>query len=60
MAYFQAQGHPWFVQGLYWRQIFGWAFAAGYVLLVWDLLTIGAREKRPAAAHVAEPAAVAA
>jgi nitric oxide reductase subunit B len=51
LAYFQAQGHPWFMQGLFWRQIFGWAFAVGYVLLVWDLLTIGAREKRPAARH---------
>lgn len=60
MAYFAAQGHAWFMQGMFWRQIFGWAFAAGYVLLVWDLLTIGARENRPAAAHASIEAAPAA
>jgi len=32
----------------------GWIFAAGFVLLVWDLLTIGRRETRAAI----EPAAV--
>jgi nitric oxide reductase subunit B len=53
MAYFQAQGHPWFMQGMYWRQMFGWMFALGYVLLIWDLITIGARETRTAAAHAA-------
>lgn len=60
MAYFTAQSHPWFMQGMFWRQVFGWAFAAGYVLLVWDLLTIGAREKRPAASHLPEAAPAAA
>ena len=47
MGYFNAQSHPWFVQGMWWRQIFGWVFAAGYVLLAWDLLTVGKRETRP-------------
>ncbi|MEW5769473.1 MAG: cbb3-type cytochrome c oxidase subunit I [Pseudomonadota bacterium] len=51
MGYFAAQGHPWFVQAMKWRQISGWAFTLGYVLLVWDLLSIGRRETRPAAAH---------
>jgi nitric oxide reductase subunit B len=50
-GYFVAQSHPWFVQGMWWRQIFGLVFAAGFVLLVWDLLTIGRKEKRPALAH---------
>jgi nitric oxide reductase subunit B len=57
MAYFTAQGHPWFMQGMYWRQMFGWMFALGYVLLIWDLITIGAGEKRAAAAHAAPAAA---
>lgn len=47
-GYFDAQSHPWFKQGMYWRQIFGWMTAVGYVLLVWDLLTIGAHETRKA------------
>jgi nitric oxide reductase subunit B len=46
MGHFAAQGHPWFVQAMKWRQISGWAFVLGYVLLVWDLLTIGRRETR--------------
>jgi nitric oxide reductase subunit B len=50
-GYFAAQAHPWFQQGMYWRQIFGWMFAAGYLLLIWDLFTIGKREKRTAQAH---------
>lgn len=50
MAYFSAQEHPWFVQGMVWRQIFGWVFAGGFLLLVWDLLTIGKRENRSAQA----------
>ncbi len=45
-AFFQAQQDTWFVQGLFWRQVFGWLFAAGTVLLIWDLLTIGKDERR--------------
>jgi len=45
MGYFAAQIHPWFVQGMEWRMLFGLMTAAGLALLVWDLLTIG---KRPA------------
>jgi nitric oxide reductase subunit B len=36
---------------MWWRQIFGWMFAAGFVLLAWDLITIGRGEKRPALQH---------
>jgi len=46
-GYFVAQAHPWFVKAMTWRQISGYAFALGYVLLVWDLLTIGKRETKP-------------
>ncbi len=46
-AYFQGQTTEWFVQGMYWRMIFGWVTAAGLVLLMWDLLTIGRTEARP-------------
>lgn len=40
-AYFAAQTHPWFIQGMAWRMVFGAVTAAGLALLVWDLLTIG-------------------
>ena len=48
MGYFAAQSHPWFVQAMNWRQISGWGFALGYLILVWDLLTIGKGETRAA------------
>jgi nitric oxide reductase subunit B len=51
MGYFAAQVHPWFVQGMKWRMISGWAFSLGYLLLVWDLLTIGKGETRPSTVH---------
>jgi nitric oxide reductase subunit B len=47
IGYFAAQAHPWFVQGMWWREVFGVMFAVGFVLLVWDLMTIGRGEKRP-------------
>jgi nitric oxide reductase subunit B len=56
-AYFEAQAHVWFVQGMNWRMISGWAFTAGFVLLAWDLMTIGKRETRPAQLPAAEAAA---
>jgi nitric oxide reductase subunit B len=31
---------------MWWREVFGVMFAAGYALLVWDLLTIGKHETR--------------
>jgi len=45
-GYFAAQMHPWFVQGMNWRMVFGLVTTAGIVLLVWDLLTIGKGESR--------------
>ena len=50
MGYFAAQSHPWFTQSMTWRQISGYGFLLGYILLVWDLLTIGKGETRPAQA----------
>ena len=47
-AYFEAQTHPWFVQGMVWRMVFGWVMAAGLVLLLWDMLVIGSKETRMA------------
>ncbi len=47
-GYFAAQSHPWFQQGIFWRMVFGGVFAAGYALLIWDMLTLGRRETRPA------------
>lgn len=46
-GYFAAQVHVWFVQGMQWRMFFGWVTAAGTLLLMWDLLTIGRGESRP-------------
>ncbi len=56
-GYFSAQRSPWFVQGMVWRQVFGYVTAAGLLLLVWDLLTIGRRETRTAVV-LSEPAEV--
>jgi nitric oxide reductase subunit B len=53
-AYFAGQSHPWFVQGMFWRMIFGYMTAAGLALLVWDLLTLGAGETRLARVLVRE------
>ena len=47
-GYFAAQMHPWYIQGMRWRMISGVVMAAGFILLIWDLLTLGRRETRPA------------
>lgn len=47
-GYFAAQTHPWFEQGMYWRQIWGIVTAVGFVVMIWDMLTIGKGETRPA------------
>jgi len=52
-AFIQAQSSPWFMQGMYARFGFGILFAVGYVILVYNLLTIGRRE--PVGAAVAAP-----
>jgi len=40
-AFLAAQRNVWFVEGMYARLLFGLLFAAGYFVLVYDLLTIG-------------------
>ena len=47
-AYFFAQANPAFLNALMWRQIFGGMMIGGFVLLAWDLATIGKRETRNA------------
>ena len=47
-AFFEGQTQPWFVQGMQWRMIFAVVMTAGLVLLLWDMLTIGRGEQRPA------------
>jgi nitric oxide reductase subunit B len=42
-AFMEGQANVWFVQGIVMRLIFGFVFAAGYVVLMYDLLTIGKR-----------------
>ncbi|HEX7380860.1 MAG TPA: cbb3-type cytochrome c oxidase subunit I, partial [Nevskiaceae bacterium] len=39
MAFTTASENPWFTSGMYARTLFGVMFAAGYVVLVYDLLT---------------------
>lgn len=57
-AYFAAQTHPWFVESMAWRMVFGWVTLAGFVLLVWDLLVIGREETRAAESLPEEPALI--
>jgi nitric oxide reductase subunit B len=49
-AYFAAQSHPWFVQAMHWRNLFGYMTGLGLLLLFWDFATIGRRELRTARA----------
>ncbi len=49
-AFITAESSPWFTQGMVARLAFGVVFAAGYVCLVYDLLTIGRRKTAMAAA----------
>jgi nitric oxide reductase subunit B len=53
-AFMLGQDNHWFVEGMITRFIFGLMFVAGYVALVWDLLTIGRRAPVLAAAGAAE------
>lgn len=52
-AFVAAQQNPWFIEGMYVRLASGLLFAAGYVVLVYDFLTIG---KRVEVTVPAEPA----
>jgi nitric oxide reductase subunit B len=45
-AFFEAQSHPWFIQAMQWRNVFGVVTAIGVIVLLWDLLTIGRGEQR--------------
>ena len=40
-AFMEGQTNVWFVQGIVMRLVFGFVFAAGYLVLMVDLLTIG-------------------
>jgi nitric oxide reductase subunit B len=53
-AYFEAQAHPWYQQALSWRTLCELLMVIGFVILVWDLMTIGKRETR--IAEALEPA----
>jgi nitric oxide reductase subunit B len=43
-AFIEGQSNQWFMQGMSMRLAFGVIFAAGYVVLIYDLLTIGKRK----------------
>ena len=53
-AFMYAQANPWFVQGMIARLGFGAIFAAGYVILIYDLVMMGRRKPAP---QVAGPVA---
>jgi len=53
-AFFAAQSHPWFVQGMVWRNVVGFVTAIRLGLLVWDLMTLGRGERRIAPAAGAQ------
>jgi nitric oxide reductase subunit B len=55
-GYFAAQRTHWFMQGMYWREVWGVVTTAGLGLLIWDLLTIGAGETRKAPESEVVPA----
>jgi nitric oxide reductase subunit B len=40
-AFMDGQTNKWFVEGIVMRLVFGLVFAAGYVVLLYDLLTVG-------------------
>jgi len=54
-AFIAGQENAWFVEGMVMRLLLGVVFAAGYVLLVWDLLALGRRAPAVAAAATAAP-----
>lgn len=53
-AFIAGQENSWFVEGMIVRVIFGLVFAAGYVTLMWDLVTINKRASVFALAGAAE------
>ncbi len=48
-AFIRSYTHPWYTNTLGWRYLFAWIFVAGYLVLVYDLLTIGKRRESHAA-----------
>ena len=42
-AFIRAYTHPWYTSTLGWRYLFGWIMVIGYLVLVFDLWTIGKR-----------------
>jgi nitric oxide reductase subunit B len=54
LAFVNGQSNPWFVEGMYGRLIFGFVFALGFAVLVYDLVTIG---KLQPASYLAQSAA---
>src|SRR6516164_1377470 len=53
-AFIAAQENKWFIEGMIARLIFGFVFAIGYVVLVYDLLTLGRRARLVAVPAAAE------
>lgn len=46
-AFLTMQARPWYIEGMWARLLFGFVFAAGYAILVYDLLAIRKRRAVP-------------
>src|SRR5262252_1061894 len=53
-AFISGQENAWFIDGMVARFLLGIVFTAGYVVLVWDVLTLGRRAPAGAAAAAAQ------
>jgi len=53
-AFISAQENAWFVDGMVGRFLLAIVFAAGYVVLVWDVLSLGRRAPVVAAVSPAQ------
>jgi len=44
-AFIRSYTHPWYANTHGWRYLFAWIFTIGYLILVYDLLTIGKQQR---------------
>jgi nitric oxide reductase subunit B len=56
-AFIALQHRPWYIEGMWARFAFGLIFAAGYAILMYDMLTIGKGKQAEATVEPGEAAA---
>ena len=54
IAFISGRENAWFIDGMVARFVLAVVFRAGYVVLVWDVLTLGRRSPAVAAVSAAE------